>query len=140
MKFGKEVKLSLDNNFKTIYGTVDSQNLKTIYVKILTWAEPVEDFDVYTHEVSVLKKRIKNKLNENLTSNFEPNKYIVDFDIKNSGIRYGKKSYLNINITLFTNCDGKITTPVYKENMKSIIKPLLETLKNNESFKFKIKK
>ena len=140
MKFGKEVKLSLDNNFKTIYGTVDSQNLKTIYIKILTWAEPVEDFDVYSHEVSVLKKRIKNKLNENLTPKFEPNKYIVDFDIKNSGIRYGKKSYLNINITLFTNTNEKITTLIYKENIKTIIKPLLETLKNNESFKFIIKK
>jgi len=141
MKSGKEVILSIDNKFKTLYGTVDHKNLKSIYLKILTWAEPIDSFDVYDSEISKLKKRFKNKLNDVLPKNkFKSGKYIVDFDIKNSGVRFGKKSYLNVSVTLFTNTEDKITSTDYKENMKILFKSLLEPLRNNETFNFNIKK
>ena len=47
MKKGKELEIKLHKDFNTFYGTVDNKNLKTIYIKILAWAEPVEDFDSY---------------------------------------------------------------------------------------------
>ena len=37
MKKGKSVKLNLYNPIKSVYGTVDSKNLKSVYINIQSW-------------------------------------------------------------------------------------------------------
>jgi hypothetical protein len=43
MKKGKSVKLNLSNHFKSVYGTVDSKNLKSVYINIQSWVDPKAD-------------------------------------------------------------------------------------------------
>ena len=41
MKKGKTSKLNVFDDAKCFYGTVDSKNLKSIYVVLQTWIEPL---------------------------------------------------------------------------------------------------
>jgi hypothetical protein len=43
MKKGKTSKLNVFDDAKCHYGTVDSKNLKSIYIVLQTWVEPIND-------------------------------------------------------------------------------------------------
>ena len=45
MKTGKQINVEIFDNFKTRYGSVDTKNLKSIYVVLSTWAEPKEELE-----------------------------------------------------------------------------------------------
>ena len=45
MKKGKTSKINGFRTFKSQYGTIDSQNLKSIYVNIQTWVEPKDEVE-----------------------------------------------------------------------------------------------
>ena len=48
MKKGKTAKLSGYRTFKSHYGTIDAQNLKSIYLNIQTWVEPKDEVENYS--------------------------------------------------------------------------------------------
>ena len=64
MKKGKSVKLNLFNPIKSQYGTVDSKNLKSVYINIQSWVTPKEDLDNWNRDVSGLGREIKNSVYE----------------------------------------------------------------------------
>ena len=51
MKKGKSVKLNLYNPIKSSYGTVDSKNLKSIYINIQSWVTPKFEHDNWNRVV-----------------------------------------------------------------------------------------
>jgi hypothetical protein len=51
MKKGKSVKLNLFNPIKSVYGTVDSKNLKSVYINIQSWVTPKEEYDNWNRVV-----------------------------------------------------------------------------------------
>ena len=59
MKKGKSCILNGYKNLKCNYGTVDAKNLKSIYINIQSWVEPVKFFENWDKPVSNLSK-IKN--------------------------------------------------------------------------------
>jgi hypothetical protein len=59
MKKGKSVKLNLFNPIKSVYGTVDSKNLKSIYINIQSWVTPKNDDHNWNRVVSSLGREIK---------------------------------------------------------------------------------
>ena len=46
LKQGREVKTSISEVFRTSYGTVDMSTLKSIFLNLATWAEPIEEKSV----------------------------------------------------------------------------------------------
>ena len=48
MKKGKSVKLNLYQPIKSLYGTVDSKNLKSIYINIQSWITPKKKWKIGT--------------------------------------------------------------------------------------------
>ena len=44
-KQGREVTTKISDVFRTSYGTVDSSTLKSLYLNLSTWVEPLEDVD-----------------------------------------------------------------------------------------------
>ena len=64
MKKGKSVKLNLFNPIKSVYGTVDSKNLKSIYLNIQTWAEPKDDIEYPLRVINNLSRSIKHTVLE----------------------------------------------------------------------------
>ena len=66
MKKGKSVKLNLFNSIKTTYGTVDSKELKSIFVNIQSWVNPKKEQENWRRIVNCLCRDIKCCINENL--------------------------------------------------------------------------
>jgi hypothetical protein len=103
MKSGKYIRLSDYNNVKIGYGTIDYVNLKTIYLKLNSWLLPnFEEKNDYNSIISTSRRKIKNIIYNNDISLFKKES-IVDLDVKSKGIKLDKKSFMNLEVTLFIN-------------------------------------
>ena len=116
MKRGKELKLDINPNYKIKIGTVDNKNPKSIYINLSAWGELNEDDEEINYDkvISLLRKRIKNNINQNIDiKDFHHNKYIVELDMRSSGITTKKRSFMCCEITLYQ----KNMIPVNKSHM-----------------------
>lgn len=128
MKNGRYVDIEVHENFNTGYGTVDCRNLKSVYSKITSWIVPNYEYENWRSIVGVLKRNIHNKLNEELrkTDKFKNDRFIVDLDIRSKGLQKGKKSFMNCEITLFTNGEHDLRDVDFKLEMNNIIKSVIQ--------------
>ena len=104
MKRGKEIKLEIDENYKVKIGTVDNKNPKSIYINLSAWGELIgEDEELnYNKIISLLRKKIKHNINKTISKeDFHKDKYIVDLDMRSSGISKSKRSFMSCEVTLF---------------------------------------
>jgi hypothetical protein len=142
MKTGKEIKMITFKNYNVIFGSVNNKHPKALYIDISAWAEPQYDAEInYNRVIKDLNKKIKqllfNLFDSNTNTYFSKNKSIIDLDIRESGIRYGKRSFINCEITLFLNTE----MPVNSEEMNIILTNITNTVINktfddNKIFKF----
>ena len=146
MKTGKEIKTTKFKNYNVVFGSVYNKNPKAIYINIYSWAEPLEEHNVnYNQVIRSLNKRIKQTL-FNIFDNeencfFDGNRTIVDLDIRESGIRYGKRSFISCEITLFLHNEISVTSDYMKDKIESVTDNLLKTnFENNKTFNFNKKK
>lgn len=102
-KNGKQLVSQGHKNYRVVSGTVDNKNPKALYVNISAWGQAVVDGEIaYGPILRGVTKNIKIKLKSILDSNlFHVDRCIVDFDMRESGISYGKKSFMNCEITIF---------------------------------------
>ncbi len=119
MKNGKELKSTNFKNYNIVYGSVNNKNPKAVYINISAWAEPKSDSEInYSRVIRDMDKKIRqtiyNTLRCDISSPFSNAKTIVDFDIKESGVRYGKRSFVNAEITIFMDEEISITTERFK--------------------------
>lgn len=121
MKKGKSCVLRGYKNFKTSYGTVDSKNLKSVYINIQSWVEPKMSLENWNREVSYLNRLIKQLLLEISDKFIFHNKFIVDLDLRTSGISLGKRSFMNLEITLYTKVEVDFKSIKLKNEIKKII-------------------
>jgi len=125
MKTGKYIPLGTYKDVKIGYGTVDFKNLKTIYLKLNSWLQAeneTEDFDYIIHRT---RRRIK-ELVYNLGNPLFKKQSIVDLDIRTKGIKLEKKSFMNLEITLYVDKVFDVKSKDTKEMMKFIIADILE--------------
>ena len=101
MKKGKTSKIVGFKTMKVLYGTVDSINLKSLYLNIQTWVEPIVDSENWNRIVLNLSRMIKHTIFENIDTKLFGDDFIVDLDLRSSGLSLGKKSFLNLEINLF---------------------------------------
>lgn len=127
LKTGKQMKLDLFKNYKIITGTIDNKNPKSMYLTISAWGKPIVEGDInYSDIIRKLNKQVKSTLYENLDSTlFDINRTIVDLDMRNSGISFDKKSYMNCEITLFKLNEFKIQDKKIKECLNDITKDII---------------
>jgi hypothetical protein len=136
MKTGKFITLGYYDNVKVGYGTVDHKNLKTIYIKLNSWVEPENEDNEYDELLSKTKRKIKLRIYE-LRSDLFKRESIVDLDVRTKGIKVGKKSFLNLEITLFTQKYFDVRTKELKSLVKNLIKDIIESdLDNKKLFNF----
>lgn len=141
MKKGKSCVIKGYKQIKCSYGTVDSKNLKSIYLNIQSWVEPKGLEMDWVRPVSILNKNIKSTLTEILNQNLFNDKFIVDLDLRTSGIVYGKKSFMNLEITLFLTKECDFKDFILKEKLKKVAKEVyIENFKKNKYFNFTISK
>lgn len=125
MKTGKYIPMGTYNEVKIGYGTVDFKNLKTIYLKLNSWLQPEnenEDFDFTIHKT---RRKIK-ELIYNLKSPLFKKESIVDLDIRTKGIKLEKRSFMNLEVTLYVDNHFDVKSKETKEVIKNIIITILE--------------
>ena len=142
MKKGKTSKILGFRTVKVNYGTVDSINLKSIYLNIQTWTEPKIDSENWQRIVLNLNRSIKHTIYEHIDKKIFDNKFIVDMDLRASGLVKGKKSFLNLEVTLFTNqIMDNFKSKQIKDSLKDLTKKILdENFYKNQYFKFHLRK
>lgn len=124
MKNGKYIPLGEYKNVKIGYGTVDFKNLKTIYLKLNSWVQPktiTDDFDaiIYTS-----RKNIKKFIMELNDERFHKES-IVDLDIRTKGIKAQKRSFMNLEITLFIDNNFDLKSHQTKNSLKELFKKII---------------
>lgn len=136
MKKGKTSKLSIFDEAKCHYGTVDSKNLKSIYLVLQTWVEPITEQDNWNKITGELKRQILHTLLEVAEPTTFEKKYIVDLDLRTSGIQKNKKSFLNLEITLFIhNQIIDFKSLILRSKIKKILQSIYkDDLQNSKYF------
>jgi len=117
MKTGKYLSIGEYNNVKIGYGTVDFKNLKTIYLKFNSWLQPENDTEDFNLIISKTRRNIKENIYNLKNENFKPQS-IVDLDIRTKGIKLEKKSFMNLEITLYVEKVFDIKSKDIKEFIK----------------------
>lgn len=137
MKKGKSVKLNLFTPIKSMYGTVDSKNLKSIFINIQSWVTPIQETENWVRVVGNLNRQIKHSVFNSNNSNIFLEKTIIDLDLRVSGISTGKKSFFNLEVNLFTNEDLDFKSEKMKMEIKKIIKSIYQNnIEKNNYFQF----
>jgi hypothetical protein len=140
MKLGKEIKLDLLGNYKTKIGTVNNKESKSLYLNLCAWGELKEDYENFNYEffLSNVRKKIKQKISNTINKElFYENKYIVDLDMRTSGLNINKRSFMSCEITLYQKKYLPINKINIVENTKKIIYDVVnECLENNSVFTF----
>lgn len=136
MKTGKYIQLGEYNNVKIGYGTVDFKNLKTIYLKLNSWLLPMnetEDFELIIFRTRRVIKEIVSKFND---KNFK-SICIVDLDVRTKGLKMNKKSFMNLEITLYVENQFDIKSKDIKESLKILMRLIIDNgLSDKKLFNF----
>lgn len=141
MKKGKTSKINSFESLKVNYGTVDSKNLKSIYINIQSWVNPKIISENWNRIVCNLKREIMHSVYNHLDKRLFEQKSIVDLDLRTSGIVFGKKSFLNLEINLYTLTELDFKSFEVKESVKKIVSRINhENFHNNQYFDFTLTK
>ena len=137
MKKGKSVKLNLFNPIKSTYGTVDSKNLKSVYINIQSWVRPKDEYTNWNRIVSTLTREIKHSVFESVNQKLFQEKTIIDLDLRTSGISVGKKSFFNLEINLYTISEIDFKCSEIKDSVKNVVKTIYKNnVIHNKYFEF----
>ena len=142
MKKGKTSKLQGFKKMKAVYGTVDSINFKSCYLNIQTWATPTKHSTNWNRIILNMSRDIKHLIHETLDNSVFKYSFIVDLDLRSSGIELKKQSFLNLEINFYLNQNElDFKSSKLKSNMLRLSKDITQQILNkNEYFKFSLKK
>lgn len=141
MKKGKSVKLKLFQPIKSVYGTVDAKNLKSLYINIQSWVTPKIETENWNRIVCNLSREIKHSVFNSINQEIFQDNSIVDLDLRTSGISTGKKSFFNLEVNLFTKSSHDFKSKELKDSIKSIVKSIYKNnIVENNYFTFTISK
>jgi len=139
LKQGREIKTQVSDLFRTSYGTVDITSLKSLFINLSTWAEPTEESDNWGKVVKKFKSRIKNTVHHELKSDLFKDISIIDLDLRASGIKKDKRSFIRCEVTLFLQPKNKIDmkSTSLSEPVKDLTHKIIEdSFLTTRTFKF----
>ena len=136
MKIGKYIPLGTYNDVKIGFGTVDFKNLKTIYLKLNSWVQPENETEDYDTLIYKSRRRIKEMI-YNLKNPYFREQCIVDLDIRTKGIKLEKRSFMNLEVTLYVNKQFDVKSKEIKTLVKDIVEQTIdEGLSDKKLFNF----
>lgn len=124
MKTGKYIPLGVYKDVKIGYGTVDYKNLKTIYLKLNSWIQPEIDSD-YEMTISRSRRKVK-EIIYNYNSKLFKKPSIVDLDIRTKGIKLEKRSFMNLEVTLYVENQFDVKSKDVKLTIKDIHEKIID--------------
>lgn len=129
-----------NDKFKVKLGTINRKNPSVVYVECGGYITPTIDKDDYENDAFLLRKNFNKNLRDNLlTSPLFENKFICDFDIRTSGLKKNKKSFVSIQYHLRQPVDNVLSLDLLKEKSEDLINNVLESFNEDLiSHNFKI--
>jgi hypothetical protein len=145
MKKGKELKINKFKDYNIVYGSVNNKESKAIYINLSGWVEPKSDEELnYRRVIKDLDKKVRQVIYNELaleSTMFYKDRTIVDFDIRESGIRYGKRSFTNCELTLFTKYEISINNELIQAQLNNLTETIINNVFDcNKYFKFNKRK
>jgi len=142
MKKGKTSRIVGYKTAKIVYGTVDSKSLKSIYINLQTWVNPKTDQDINWERVILNTSRfIKHSVLESLDNSIFEKNFIVDLDLRSSGIYHGKKSFMNLEINLYLKEEMDFKSTILKNPIKKIVQNIFsDVINRHQYFEFSLSK
>jgi hypothetical protein len=134
MKKGKTSKLDLFQDAKCYYGSVDATELKSIYLVLQTWVKPTQERDNWERVVGTISRTIKHKVLEVYNKSLFKEQFIVDLDLRTSGIKVDKSSFLNLEITFFTKENIDFKSDNLSNELNRILKEVHDNVLNKTRF------
>jgi hypothetical protein len=142
MKKGKTSTIKGFKTAKVFYGTVDSVNFKSLYLNIQTWVEPKQENENWNRVVLNMSRNVKHSILESIEKKIFDDKFIVDLDLRSSGLNPKKKSFMNLEVNFYISADDVDFKSSYlKESLKKITNQIfINNFHKNEYFKFYLTK
>jgi len=134
MKKGKTSKLALFQDAKCYYGSVDATELKSIYLVLQTWVKPTQERDNWERVVGTISRNIKHKVLEIYNKSMFKEHFIVDLDLRTSGIKVDKASFLNLEITFFTKENIEFKSDKLSNELNHILKEVHDNVLNKSKY------
>tara|TARA_R100001163_G_C5060244_1_gene197032 strand:- start:918 stop:1358 length:441 start_codon:yes stop_codon:yes gene_type:complete len=140
LKQGREINTKTSDYFRTSYGTVDVKSFKSIYLNLSSWVEPLHELERWTERINRMKHKIKSTVHNRIDQTPFKEKVIVDLDLRSSGIKVGKRSFMKCEVTLFLN-NLKTTKDLKSSDIKNSVDLLTseiinKSLKTSKDFEF----
>ena len=118
-KFGKEKKLFTDDRFRVKYGTIDAVKLNAVYLNVESWVQPKDDQN-YDSYIRLMRKDIILKIKDNIDKTSFNENFIVDLDLRASGMSTTKKSFMFIELTVYPKEKIKFNSDLMFKKMKEL--------------------
>jgi hypothetical protein len=134
MKKGKTSKLELFQDAKCYYGSVDATELKSIYLVLQTWVKPTQERDNWERVVGTISRNVKHKVLEIYNKSLFKEHFIVDLDLRTSGIKVDKASFLNLEITFFTKENIEFKSDKLSNELNDILKEVHNNVLNKSKY------
>jgi hypothetical protein len=88
-----------------------------------------------------MTRSVKHSVLENINKETFDSKFIVDLDLRTSGLQMKKKSFMNLEINLFLIETVDFKSPILKKQIKNLVKSVYgDVLSKNKYFKFYLTK
>jgi len=98
---------------------------------------PKKEYENWSRVVSSLRRDMILIINESLDQEIFMKGIIVDLDLRSSGIMMGKRSFFNLEVTLYTNNPIEFKSHKIREAIKKIIKNIYKyNIIQNKYFDF----
>jgi hypothetical protein len=130
-KFGKEKKLFTDERFRVKYGTIDAVKLNAVYLNVESWVQPrdIENYDSY---IRMMRKQIIMNVKQNIDKISFNENFIVDLDLRASGMSSDKKSFMFIELTVYPKEKIKFNSTLMFKKMRELSNLIIESLEQNK--------
>jgi len=142
MKTGKEIKSNKFKNYNVVFGSVNNKHPKAVYIDISAWAQPININEVgYNRIIKNLNKKVKQTLFDLLDNDdnykYLSNRSIVDMDIRESGVKFGKRSFISCELTIYLNSEIQMNSEHMMNKLNEVTKHIiLNVFETNKDFSF----
>ena len=98
-----------------------------IYLNLQTWVEPIKNTENWNRVVLNLSREIKHIVHNSIDRHLFDDNFIVDLDLRSSGLSTGKKSFLNLEINIYLKEQETYFKSIkLRDSLKKMTKDILQ--------------
>ena len=130
MGLGKIITISENERRRVKLGTVDKTTNKSFYINLCSWVEPSND-----ENPKKMVRRLRQRIEDGIRNSAMNDYAIVTLDLRESGIKVGKRSFMSCELT-FLNNKSKFNSKEMKEGVFKLVDNLDQELSSINDFSF----